>query len=205
MLGSISSNHYKVRLDMTQDRARAFQQLEYRDPKPFLVRLRELEPTVVTSNMAKKVKNLRTNPLKWSRELREGALFCYGMSQRIGQTVFLSPSEAQDHDFVASWVVGDTQHLAPVQLKEVVPHDLNPSASVQTIVDALTKYTDSADLTVAIHLNQRAHFDPSKLVIPSLKIAALWLYGAISADQTQWGLWGNFLETPVGTRFEYPT
>jgi hypothetical protein len=61
---------------MTQDRARAFQQLEYRDPKPYLVRLRELEPRVVASNMPKKVKNLRTNPLKWSRELREGALFC---------------------------------------------------------------------------------------------------------------------------------
>lgn len=126
--------------------------------------------------------------------------------ERIGQTVFLSPTEAQDHDFVASWVVGDTQHLAPVQLKEAIPHDLNPSASVQGIVDALVgKYVDSADLTVAIHLNQRAHFDPSKLLIPPLKIAALWVFGAISADQTQWGLWGNFLEIPVGTRFEYPT
>jgi len=190
---------------MGQDRTRALQRLEYRDPKPFLVRLRELEPRVVTSKLPKKVKNLRTNPLRWSRELREGALFCFGMSQRIGQTVFLSPSEAQDHDFVASWVVGNTQHLAPVQLKEVVPHDLNLTASVQGIINALAKYTDSADLTVAIHLNQRAHFDPSKLVVPSLKIAALWVFGAISVDQTQWGLWGNFLETPVGTRFEYPT
>jgi hypothetical protein len=190
---------------MTQHRTRAFQQLEYRDPRPFLVGLRELEPRVATSTLPKKVKNLRTNSLKWSRELREGALFCYGMSQRIGQTVFLSPSEAQDHDFVASWVVSDTQHLAPVQLKEVVPHDLNPSTSVQRVVDALEKYTDSADLTVAIHLNQRAHFDPTTLIIPPLKIAALWVFGAISPDQAQWGLWGNFLETPSGTRFEYPT
>ena len=112
------------------------------------MRLRELEPHVAASNLSKKVKNLRTNPLNWSRELREGALFSFGMSQRIGQTVFLSPFEAQDHDFVASWVVGETQHLAPVQLKEVVPHDLNPMASVQRIVAALAKYTDSADLTV---------------------------------------------------------
>ena len=190
---------------MSQDRVRAFQQLEYRDPRPFLVRLRELEPHVATSNLPKKVKNLRTNSLKWSRELREAALFCYGMSQRIGQTVFLSPSEAQDHDFIASWVVDDTQHLAPVQLKGVVPYDLNPSASVQKLIDALGIYADSAELTVAIYLNQRTHFDPATLVIPPLKIAALWVFGAISPDQTQWSLWGNFLETPIGTRFEYPT
>ncbi len=190
---------------MTQSRIRALRQLEYRDPKPFLVRLRELEPQVATSKLPTKVKNFRTNSLKWSRELREGALFCYGMSQRIGQTVFLSPSEAQDYDFVASWVVGDTQHLAPVQLKEVVPQVLNPSASVQTIVDALAKYTDSGDLTIAIHLNQETHFDPSTFIVPPLKIAALWVFGAISPDQMEWGLWGNFLETPIGTRFEYPT
>ena len=193
---------------MTQDRVRALRNLEYRDPRPFLVRLRELEPRVAESNLPTKVKNLRTNPLKWSRQLREGALFCYGMSQRIGQTVFLSPSEDEDRDYdiVASWTVDETHHLAPVQLKTLVPHDLNPSASVQQVVDALgKKYTDSADLTVAIYLNRQIHFDPSRVVIPSLKLAGLWVFGAISEDGREWALWGDFLQTPVGTRFEYPT
>jgi len=189
---------------MSQDRARAFQHLTYRDPRPFLIRLRAIESKVAKSNLPRRVKNLRTNSLKGSREFREAALFCCGMAQRIGQTVYLAPSEAQDYDFVASWIVDNTQHLAPVQLKEVVPQDLNQSASVQEIVDALSKYVDSEDLTVAIHLNQRSHFDPSKLVIPSLKIAALWIFGAMSEDQMQWALWGNFLETPEGSRFEYP-
>jgi len=137
--------------------------------------------------------------------MRAAALFCYGMAQRIGQTVYLASSEAQDYDFVASWAVDDTQHLAPVQLKEVVPQDLNPLASVQATVNALSKYVDSEDLTVVIHLNQHGRFDPAALVVPSLRIAALWIFGAISEDQAQWGLWGNFLETPEGTRFEYPT
>lgn len=96
------------RLDMSHERGRALQNLEYRDPRPFLVRLWQLEPRVAASSMPKKVKNLRTNSLKWERELREGALFCYGMSQRIGQTVFLSPHESQDYDFVTSWAVGDS-------------------------------------------------------------------------------------------------
>src|SRR5258705_900250 len=190
---------------MTEDRARAFQHLEFRDPRPFLVRFREVETDVAKSGLPKKIRNLRTNSLKWSRELREAALFCCGMAQRIGQTVFLAPSEAQDYDFLASWVVHDTQHLAPVQLKEAVPHDLNRSASIQHTVNALSKYVDSEDLTVAIHLNQCGHFDPAKLTIQPLNIAALWVFGAISEDQNEWALWGNFLETPEGTRYEYPT
>jgi len=198
----INANSMNIRLS---GRAREFQHLEFRDPRPFLVRLREIEPRVTNSDLPAKVKNLRTNSLKWSRELREAALFCYGMAQRIGRTVDLAPSEAQDYDFVARWIVDDTQHFATVQLKEVVPHALNPSASVQGTVNALSKYVDSKDLAVAIHLNQRGNFDLAKLVIPPLKIAELWIFRAISANQAQWGLWGNFLETPEDTRFEYPT
>ena len=190
---------------MSWDRERELQHLEFRDPGPFLVRLREIEPVIAISDLPTKVKNLRTNLLKRSRELREAALFCYGMAQKIGQPVYLAPSESQDYDFVASWVVDDTQHLAPVQLKEVVPHRLNPYASIQEIINGLSMYVDSEDLTVAIHLNQGSHFEPRNLVIPPLKIAALWVFAAISRDQTAWGLWGNFLEAPEGIQFDYPT
>ena len=190
---------------MTQDRARALQQLAFQDPRDFLVQIREIEPAIARSDLPAKVKHLRTNKLKSLKELREAALFCYGMAQRIGQIVHLAPSEAQDYDFIATWVVDDTQHLAPVQLKEVVPTKLNSKASIQDTVNALSKYVDSEDLTVAIHLNQGAHFEPSKLVIPSLKIAALWIFRSISKDQTEWGLWGNFLEVPEFVQFAYPT
>ena len=171
---------------------------------PFLMELRRLEPKVAASNLPQRVKELRTNPLKEWREAREAALFCYGMGQRIGQTVFLARGESQDYDFVASWVVDDTQHFAPVQLKEVVPTSVNPTASVEGTVNSLAKYVDSEDLTVAIHLNQHGHFDPKTVVIPPLHIAALWIFSAIAEDQSEWGLWGDFLEHPEGTRFAYP-
>jgi hypothetical protein len=190
---------------MGADRLRAFQRLEYRDPRPFLLRLRELEAQILGSDVPAKVRSLRTNPLRSAKEQREGALFCYGMAQRIGRTVYMAPCEAQDYDFVACWLAGDTQRFSPVQLKEAVPHAVDPGASVQERVNELTKYVDSDDLTVAIYLNQRIHFDPAKLVVPSLKIGGLWVFGSISDDGKEWGLWGNFLETPEGTRFEYPT
>lgn len=178
--------------------------LTYRDPGPFLVRLRELEAVVAESGLRERVKSLRTNELKCMRELREAAIFCYGMGKRIGRTVYLAPGESQDYDFIASWFVGDKQHFAPVQLKEVVPVAINPDASLPSVVAGLAKYVDSRHLTVAIHLNQQAHFDPSRLVVPPLNVAALWVLGAVASDQSAWGLWGSFTEIPAGTRFEYP-
>lgn len=178
--------------------------LTYRDPAPFLVRLRELEIQVAESGLSERVKQLRTNALKAMRELREAAIFCYGMGQRIGQTVYLAPGESQDYDFVASWVFGDEQHFAPVQLKEVVPVTTNANASLAAVVASLAKYVDSKHLIVAVHLNQQVHFDPSTLVVPPLSIAELWVFGAVAPDQSAWGLWGSFTATPSGTRFEYP-
>ena len=194
-----------VRLDVTLIRTREFQSLEFRDPRPFLLRLAELERKVAQSSLPEAAKSLRINLLKWARERRDAALFCYGMAQRIGQPVFLAPVEAQDYDFVATWVYEGTRHFSPVQLKEVVPQELNASSSVQCTIDALTKYVDSADVTVAIYLNRAVHFDPENLAIPALNVGALWVFGAVSPDAKVWGLWGDLRETHQGTRFEYPT
>lgn len=189
---------------MDRSRLRAIQSSEFRDPKQFLIELRKVEPQLAASGLDPKVKRLRTNKLKEWRETRDAALFCYGMGQRIGQPVFLARGESQDYDFIASWVVGDEQHFAPVQLKEVVPADLNGTASLERTIRSLTKYVDSEELTVAIRLNRQEHFDPRTVVIPSLRIAALWVFGSISPNQSEWGLWGNFLEEPEGSRFAYP-
>ena len=190
---------------MNQSRLREFQRGEFHDPAPFLRELRALEPKIASSSLNARAKHLRTNNLKGWREAREAALFCYGMAQRIGQPIYLSRDESQDYDFVATWVVGDEQHFTPVQLKEVVPESLNPNSNLEIVIESLTKYVDSKDLTVAIHLNRQVHFEPKKLVIPNLRIAALWVFASISPDQSEWGLWGNFLEQPEGTRFTYPT
>lgn len=183
---------------------RAVEKLEYKDPASFLVRLRDVERPVALSTTPKKIKNLRTNELKQWREARDAALFCYGMSQRLGYPIYFAKGESQDYDFVASWVIDDVRHYTPVQLKEVVPTDLNPTASLQAVIEDLLIYGDSKDLTVAVRHNQRTYFEPSALKIPQLKIASLWIFAATEANQSQWGLWGDFLEQPNGTCFAYP-
>lgn len=189
---------------MDRSHLREIQNLEFQDPKHFLIELRKLECQLAASISDSRIRRLRTNKLKEWRETRDAALFCYGMGQRIRQTVFCARGESQDYDFVASWLVGDVQHFAPVQLKEFVPSELNSTTSLKEIIDSLNKYVDSKDLTVAIRLNRRVFFDPQTVVVTQLHIAGLWVFGSISEDQSEWGLWGDFLEKQEGSRFPYP-
>lgn len=184
---------------------RSVEKLNFVDPAPFLVRLRHLEIEVALSDADPKVKALRTNSLKVSREQREAALFCHGMGERIGTKVWFAHKEDQDHDFVASWITHEERHFAAVQLKEVVPIETNPKASIQDLVQSLGKYPNSKGLTVAIHLNQAGRFEPNLLKIPKLNIGSLWVFGSAELNQSRWLLWGNFTENdPYGTQFFYP-
>lgn len=185
---------------------RAAQKLKYKDPRPFLINLRKIELELAESATPDKVKNLRTNGLKQAREQRQAALFCEGMSHRIGQTVYFAAHEDQDFDFVASWVVGGEQHMAQVQLKEVVPKSLNADAELTSLIHGLAKYTNSSGLTVAIHLNQSGRFEPNHLNLQHLNVASVWVFAAAVPDQSLWNLWGNFTEeNPFGTQYAYPT
>jgi hypothetical protein len=186
-------------------RTRSFSRLQYRDPRAVLVDLRRADLTVAASEAPFAIKKLRTRDLRSLRELREACTFCYGMTECTGQRFLVAHAEAQDYDAVATWVVGDLQNFAPIQIKEVVPHEVNPAASVQQVVEALQKYASSEDLTVAIHLNRVVKgFNPADILVLPLKIAALWMFGAIAPDESRWAIWGNFLDELQAGEFSYP-
>jgi hypothetical protein len=153
------------------------------------------------------IKNLRTRELRPLRELREACIFCYGMTEcTAGPKFLVAHAEEQDYDAVATWNVDDCQNFAPIQIKEIVPHKVNLVASVQEVVAGLQKYVNSEDLTVAIHLNRTVRgFNPAEIVVPPLKVAALWIFGAIAADQSRWAIWGNFLDVREACEFTYPS
>lgn len=194
---------------MEKVRLRQFAKLAYGDPRDFLATLRNLEWAVAASPTADPIRTLRTQGLKPEREMRDSAIFCVGISERIGFDVWFAPVEDQDFDFIATWFDGDaTRHYCPVQLKEVAPPHLNAGATIQEVVDSLTRYVDSADVTVAIKINRLGRFDPEELRLPAnLRIGGLWIFASLSADQSEFGLWGDFLgktDAPQGTRFSYP-
>jgi ethanolamine ammonia-lyase large subunit len=134
---------------MANDRTRIFANLRYHDPRAVLVELRRLEAGVAASDASFAVKNLRTRELRPLRELREACIFCYGMTEcTAGPNFLVAHAEEQDYDEVATWHVEDCQIFAPIQKREVVPHEVNPTASVQEVIAGLQKYVNSEDLTV---------------------------------------------------------
>lgn len=194
---------------MENVRLRQFAKLAYGDPRGFLAALRRLEWAVAASPTPERIKTLRTQGLKSGREMRDAAIFCVGMSERIGFDVRFAPVEDQDFDFIATWFDGEgMRKYCPVQLKEVAPPHLNAGATIQAVVHGLARYADSADVTVAIKINRPGRFDPAELKLPAnLRIGGLWIFAGLSADQSEFGLWGDFLskaEAPLGTRFSYP-
>ena len=189
---------------MSNIRLRALSKLQYVDPCKLLVRLRVLEREVATASIAPKVRAMRTNGLKAFREMREAAIFCYLIGERMSTKVLLAHGESEDYDFVARWLEANEVRYTPVQIKELVPETLNAEATMCKLIEGLHKYADSSELVVVVHVNRVMHFDPNELEIPSLPIAGLWAFAAIAPDQNEWALWGDLLQTREGTRHAYP-
>lgn len=191
---------------MTADRVRALAALEYGDPRRYLISLAKLQPIIAASGQDRSVRTLRTNELKIHRERRQAALFCCFMADRMNTEVLFTRVEAQDYDFVARWEIGGAGvRYAPTQLKEVVPAYLNPQASVEAVIASLSKYADSSDLSIAIHLNKDCDFNPRSLRIPTLSLASLWIFWATGSDGKRWALLGDLLREPSRSLHEYPT
>ncbi|MEO0851918.1 MAG: hypothetical protein AAFY15_00220 [Cyanobacteria bacterium J06648_11] len=145
--------------------------------------------------------------MKAERELRDAALFCAGMSKLTGEKIWFADSESQDFDFVTSWTTGGVQHISPVQLKEVAPADLDRNGGFESVFKSLRRYASAEDLVVAVRLGRNMRFDPATLAIPDdLSLGELWVFGAITPDQSQWAIWGDFMQGPVseGCVFAYP-
>ena len=129
--------------------------LIYHDPATILRRLRKLEYELADVDMDERVRRLRTPGLKTYREARDAAIFVYGMG--LGKSVAMeyTPFEHSDYDFVARWIEGTTQHYAPVQLKELVPTDLNPTMSLEELLLNLRSNVPKSSTVLAIKLNKR--------------------------------------------------
>jgi hypothetical protein len=180
--------------------------LEYGDPHNFLVKLRNFESEIAASNLDSKVKRMRTNSLKKMRELREAAMFCYLMGERLNCEVLLSPTELQDYDFVARYICDETCHFTKVQLKELPPADLNDTLELQSILrNVEKKYNNAADLCIAVHLNRTAQIDLSAVDVTRINVGGIWMFGALDLDQSKFGLWGDFKRELIFSEHSYPT
>ena len=168
---------------------------QYYDPSRVLPRIHQTRMAVAESDLSTRVKSLRKNKLRGERENWDAAVFAFLLSHACGVKVLLSREEAQDYDNIFCWKDGEDNCFAPVQMKELVPAELNPTASLEQIFKGIRKYVDSSDLIVAIKLNRLTTIDFDSLKPPTLPIKGIWLFGATHPRELQWSLFGYVQET----------
>ncbi len=166
---------------------------EYHDPEVVLRMMRRLREALSCSKTDDKVRNLRTNKLKKYREGWDAAVFAQLLSLVNGYKIRYCQRESSDYDAILYSRDGENLKFAPLQLKELVPADLNSTASIQWLIDGLVKYGTSDTLIVAIKLNRRERIEFGGVDTSKLKIGGLWCFGATSYDQSKWSIWGDLM------------
>ena len=112
--------------------------------------------------------------------------------------------EASEYDFVVSWAIGSERHFCPVQLKELVPADLNPGATVDAIVGELQRYAPSQRTALAIRINRRGRFALGPVDRSKVPFRELWFFGSADPNASRWSLFGDALTRPHYYEFTYP-
>src|SRR5467141_298190 len=148
------------------DVPREWARLSYREPRQYLLELREAERSIAGAPLDKKTRALRAKGQRKYLEARQAALFCHGINEALGLGIRFAHSEERDYDAIATWREGDVQHYAPIQLKEVPPASANPKATVNGVLAGLAKYVDSRELIVAVHVTKAGRLTIDEIQIP---------------------------------------
>jgi len=184
---------------------RQWRSLDYRDPRPTLKRLRVKRRGFPAQGRGDPLHHLRSGRDRLARERHQAALLAHGIAQAVlKRKVRFALSEDADYDCVFRWHEGPSPTFMPVQLKEVVPDTLNPDASLDEIVQKLTRYAASSSLVVGIHLNRLGIDQLDQLDVPDLNLRELWVFGATGRAPNEWAIYGNVLDRPKLYVFEYP-
>jgi hypothetical protein len=161
-----------------------------------LLRSRRLIPVVNGSGLISS---------KREREIAEACLFCFGLSCRMQRLVSVVDDEQFDYDFVAHWEDDkDDDCYVPIQLKQVVSKHVNATASVQSVINSIAEKYDSS---VAIRVSQGPVLDLDEITIPpDSRVAAIWVYAAVTPDGSRWYVAGNLVEPQPNLMwfFDYP-
>jgi hypothetical protein len=181
---------------------REWKTYEYYDPKVILPKLQKIREDISRTDTPDIIRNLRTNKLKTEREAWDIAIFCYLMSKFIGIDIFFSRVEKSDYDSIFTWNDGNLQHYAPVQVKELVPEETNPTATLKAIIESLKKYVNSPELIIGIKLNRQIQFGLSSIECNDISVGEIWCFCATMADESKWSLFGDLL-TEYKQQYEY--
>src|SRR5258705_360716 len=143
---------------------RRWKSLTYHDPAAKLRQYRAVEAKaasyVAGQELGPGVREalaLRTNELNRFRELRDGALFTYGMGLATGKRIGIADDEDVDHDFMTAWVEDETPTFCPVQLKELASQDRDPGGTIEGLLSRLPKQYAPTKTVLVVRLSRAGH------------------------------------------------
>jgi hypothetical protein len=185
---------------------RKWRSLQWRDPCADLVALGLLQGNLIRQGFDPKHDDLRARELREYLEQKQAALFSYFCSHAIlKDRVEYAMFEDEDYDCVLRYVLDHKPAYTRVQLKEVVPPHRNPNATIETELDKFGKYVTSRQTIIAVHVNQEGLIDWSSIEKPKTAAAEIWLYAALTPNQSRWFLYGNLLYRPQAFEISWPT
>jgi hypothetical protein len=179
--------------------------LGYKNPLRYLI---EMQDVVIKSgilNHPSSQKILNDRKLRPLKEDRRCAIFCYGLGITTNSKIVFSSFESSDYDYVLCIEHNNNKWLVPLQMKQLVSAEVNPSASIQSEINKLKKYADSKNLVVAIHINRFVEYSIQDLDFSELNIGELWFFGNFPEDKYKWRIHGNILSAnPKELVFQLP-
>jgi hypothetical protein len=112
--------------------------------------------------------------------------------------------EDADYDCVLCRRVDGKKAFTPVQLKEFVPSNIDPTATIEAGLAKLSKYRTSHHTVVAVYVNRAGYFDYPSIQKPETSFAEIWLYASLRPDQSLWALYGDLLHEPRDYTIPWP-
>ncbi len=188
----------------TPDLLNHWRTLTFYDPAKILRDLKALERDLGAIDDPT-VRRLRTPGLKKYREWRDAAIFTYGMGVAQGKEMLYATEESSDYDFLVAWRQEDEHVICPVQLKELVPADLNSDATLDNLLEKLPIYSPGSETVLAVKLNRRLKISLAGMTMPPIPFKQLWFFWSATPDGSRWGIYGDALTQPGQAEFEHPT
>lgn len=113
-------------------------------------------------------------------EYRQAALFALARASVTEDPtlVFAMSDEQRDSVDCVLRTGAENYHYEPVQLKEVVPEDVNPKQTLEGLLEGICrKYGTGENLTVAIHINRNVSTILGTITQPNMQAISWWLFG----------------------------